>query len=112
MSELKRNPVIIPDKEETRRGCPKCGGMDFGGRKVQGAVYFTCRTEGCFHTWAGGQAQEPIDQRKPQAAENPLDQPAISFSKRDTGEIIEERRPVNLTQGFRMGVPMGDDNDV
>ncbi len=98
-----RNPVIIPEKVDTKRTCPKCFGTNFGGRKVQGTITFTCRD--CKNEWAGGLPQEPLDPRQPRPPEDPT-YPSIIQHKNSGGTIIEERRPISLTQEFRKGAPI------
>lgn len=112
MDEIKRNPTIIPEIAPVKRGCPKCGGNDYGGRNIQGAVLFTCRNPECRNTWGGGLAQELVDPTKPRPPENPL-QPGVSFSKNSKGEVVEDRRAVSTTQEYRKGAPApSGDEDV
>lgn len=107
-----RNPVIIPVEEPKRRGCPKCSGQNFSGRKVQGVITFTCRD--CKQEWTGGLPQEPLDPRLPHPPQNPIP-PPVQFTKNDKGMVEEERRAVSLTQEFRKGAPIpspGEEEDV
>lgn len=104
MSDPDRNPLIVPKGEEPRRGCPKCRGMNFNGRKVQGVITFTCGD--CKNQWAGGLPQEPVDPNRPRPPENPNNIPSITFSKDKSGMPVEERRAVSLTQEFRKGAPI------
>jgi len=106
-----RNPVIIPKTEEKKRGCPKCGSMNFNGRRIQGVITYHCRD--CKAEFGGGLPQEPLDPRLPHPPANPVP-PALQFTKTDRGAIVEERRPVSLTTEFRKGalIPPPGEEDV
>jgi hypothetical protein len=97
-----RNPLFIPEKEPSKvRGCPKCGGDKWSGRKVQGVVLFTCP---CGQQWQGG-LQEAQDPRIPAPVDPYV--PPLRFDKNPrTGESEELRRRVDLTQEFRKGAPL------
>ena len=41
----------------------------------------------------------------PVAPINPADRPSVDFLKTRTGEMVEQRRRVDLTQSFRRGIP-------
>lgn len=112
MDEFKRNPTIIPAATVAKRGCPKCGGNDYGGRNIQGSILFTCRNPECLNKWAGGQAQVPVDETKPRPPEDPL-QTGVRFHKNSKDQVVETHRPVNTTQEFRKGAPApSGDEDV
>lgn len=100
-----RNPILIPTEAPKKRGCPKCGGQDFSGRRIGGAacIHFTCRD--CGNEWDGGLPHVPIDPLKPHPAENPNRQ-GISFAKNEKGMVVEEVRAVSLTSEFRKGAPI------
>lgn len=106
-----RNPVIIPKEEPRRRGCPKCGGMNFSGRKVYGVITSTCRD--CKAEWSGGLPQEPLDPRLPYPPEDPIP-PAVTFTRSPSGVVVEERRAVSTTTEFRKGalIPPPGEEDV
>lgn len=106
-----RNPVIIPTEKPVRRGCPKCGSVNFSGRKVQGVITSTCKD--CKNEWSGGLPQEPYDPRLPHPPEDPIP-PPVSFTKNDKGMVVEERRAVSTAQEFRKGalIPPGEEDDV
>lgn len=99
-----RNPLIIPVEESKKKGCPKCGGTDFNGRKVQGSITFTCSS--CKNQWAGGLPQEPQDPRLPTPPEDPASSPSLTFMKGRGDMPVEVRRGVSLTQEFRKGSPV------
>lgn len=111
MFDQNRNPVIIPDVVDDRRRCPKCKGTNFGGRKVQGAITFTCRD--CKNEWSGGLPREPLDPTIPRPPEKP-GQYSIILDKNRGGQTVEERRSISLVQGFRTGalIPDPGEDDV
>jgi hypothetical protein len=96
---------IIPSApaRETRHGCPRCQSTDFGGRNVQGCITFTCRS--CQNQWQGGLPKIQLDPRMPNPPENPNDIPPVTF-RMSRGVLVEDRRPVSLTQNFRKGAPI------
>lgn len=110
-----RNPFVIPEvKPGPRRGCPMCGGMDYGGNMVYGVVTFTCRL--CKNEWQGGIGVEPQDPRTPMPPQDPRGAPVVQFEKdskkSDKPQDYVARRP-DLTQDFRKGAPVpkpGDDD--
>lgn len=107
------NPTFLPDKESRRRSCPKCGCRDFGGRRIQGVATFTC--DKCKNVWTGGLPTFAPDPSAPVMPIDPRDRPTVSFepypSKGGGTVFKEERRPADLTQGFRKGSPIPKNED-
>lgn len=106
-----RNPLIIPTRKEPVQltGCPKCGARKFSGRNIQNVITWTCFA--CGNQWHGGLPQEPQDPRIPVAPINPADRPSVDFLKTRTGEMVEQRRRVDLTQSFRRGIPLPEEDE-
>jgi hypothetical protein len=115
MADFKENPLIIPTREPKARCCPKCGGEKYLGRKIQGMVFFRCQNSECKTEWGGGLPREPQDPTIPLPPMNPKDQPLVDFvrSKHDTARdgVREVRRGSPLTQPFRTGAPIPEDED-
>jgi hypothetical protein len=107
MTTHDRNPLIIPEATPAKRkGCPACGHNEFLGRRVGGVITWTCRSPTCGNKWQGGLPQEEMDPREPRPPEDPRSKPPVTFEKDSKGQMVEQRRPVNLTQEFRKGAPV------
>lgn len=109
-----RNPFIIPEsKPLPRRGCPKCGGVDYSGDMYSGVAKFKCRL--CGEQWMGGTGMQPADPTVPMPPQNPKDSPNVDFKKTkehgDKPVPYTLKRP-DLTTDFRKGapVPSGEDD--
>jgi hypothetical protein len=102
-----RNPLVIPtDKPSTRRGCPVCGKMEYGGQMIYGVLTNKCRA--CGNEWQGGIGQVPQDPRLPDPPMNPRDVPTLQFERTKTSDKPQDyvaRRP-DMTQAFRKGAPI------
>lgn len=97
-----RNPLFIPDRGPANRPrCPKCGGSDFAGRRIQGAFRFTCRIESCKHEWFGGLPQTYQDPLQPLPPESYV--PPLRFGKDTKGNDVEIRRRPDARTDFRKG---------
>lgn len=109
-----RNPVVFPTQVVKPRGCPKCGGVKFTGRMIQGVANMRCLDPDCKNEWQGGLSHEPEDPRKPVPPDpNPpyIDQMARTDKHGVIVETYEVRRPINQGQSFRSGskIPDGED---
>ena len=107
-----RNPVIIP--EGSRKGglrCQKCGSGDYTGRMIGGVANMQCKK--CGNKWQGGLPQLPQDPRQPIPPEPPKAGTVQFTAERNMqGEVVsvhEQRVRPDLTQPFRRGAPIPDD---
>ena len=102
-----RNPIIIPKEAPNRNGCPKCGGIKWFGRNIQGAVTFKCE---CGHVWYGGLPQLPQDPTIPFPPD--VNEP-IQFveNKKMEGGVEEIRKKLDLRTDFRKGAPIPEDGE-
>jgi hypothetical protein len=107
-----RNPLIIPEPETGRRGCPKCGRSNYNARRIEGAVTFSCKQPECGMVWYGGLPQMPQDPRVPTPPINPADLPRIDFVRDSKGGFQEVRRRPNPTPEFKKGAPIGPGEDI
>lgn len=106
MSDEDRNPLLFPDNPQSlrMRGCPKCHSQEYMGKNIQGVVTWSCSK--CKNQWHGGLPQEPQNPLSPVPPLNPADRPIVDFIRGPRGEVLEQRRPVNLTQDYRKGLPV------
>jgi len=103
-----RNPFVIPgEKPRPRRGCPVCGGMNFGGQMIYGTLHSKCRD--CGNEWQGGVGQEPQDPRIPSPPQDPKSAPNVEFMRtKESGERPVDfltRRP-DVLPDYRKGAPV------
>ena len=103
-----RNPVIITDRPSTEPKCPKCGHTDFGGRRIQGTVVFTCLNAECRNQWSGGFGMSPAtpDPRVPTAPDVYTPPLTVVVDPRTNVVVGELRKRVDLTPDFRKGAPI------
>ena len=106
MSE--RNPIVIPKANTGRRACAKCGGFDWYGRNIQGAVTFKCK---CGYEWYGGLPQVAQDPNIPMPAESY--EPTVKFVENTMveGGVEEIRRRPDMRADFRKGAPIPNDGE-
>lgn len=109
---IKRNPLIIPEPEVVKKGCPKCKSEKFSGRNIQGAYTFTCLNDSCRTQWQGGYYTPPVDPKKPIMPINPKDKPSVVFDYDPRQkDAIEINYPVDLTQEFRKGALVVEEDE-
>lgn len=103
-----RNPIVIPKADSGRRGCPKCGGSDWFGRNIQGAVTFKCK---CGFVWYGGLPQVAQDPSIPMPADSY--EPTVKFveNSKTEGGVEEIRRRPDLRVDFRKGAPIPNEDE-
>lgn len=107
-----RNPVIVPERRDTSISCPKCGGTDFEGRRIQGTITRRCKNPECKNEWAGGYGMNPAmpDPRVPVAPE--IYQPPLRINiNHKTGQTEEIRKRVDLTPDYRKGLPVPQEGE-
>lgn len=109
-----RNPLIIPEpgKSEAAR-CPKCQGPNYDVTDIHGVFHMKCKS--CGQEWQGGLPQLPRNPRLPYPPEPPRAGSIEFVAKRSpTGEVIgvdEIRQRVDLTQEFRKGAPIDEEEE-
>lgn len=109
---VNRNKWVLPAPERRDRVCPACKSDSFSGRNIQGDILFTCLNESCKNQWSGGFKQPPEDPRIPKLPVNPKDKPRVMFDYDPIKkEPIEIDYPVDLTQDFRKGAMIPDEDD-
>lgn len=110
---ITRNPQIIFEPEPTKPlCCPSCKEANYTGRKIGGIIHFTCLNESCRNQWQGGLPRVPEDPRVPKPPINPKDKPRVMFDYDPLQKKeVEIRYPVDLTQEFRKGTLIGEDED-
>ena len=86
----------------------KCGGMDWAGRNIQGAVTFTCK---CGYQWYGGLPQVAEDTTVPHPPE--AYDPTVKFveNQKVEGGVEEIRRKPDQRADFRKGAPIPEDEE-
>lgn len=103
MSE--RNPTFIPGKLQSGpSGCPKCGSMEWMGRRIGGAsVIKTCSS--CRNSWGGGLDQYPEDPKTPRPPE--ILGPGVHLARGEQkGTVIEILVPESKLPDFKRGTPI------
>lgn len=109
---INRNKWVLPAPEPKERVCPVCKSDIFSGRNMQGAIVFTCSNESCKNQWYGGFNQLLEDPKIPKMPINPKDKPRVMFDYDPLKkEPIEINYPVDLTQDFRKGALIPDEDD-
>lgn len=109
-----RNPVIIPNApRKSGLCCTECGSKDYTGRLIGGVANMQCKA--CGHKWYGGLPQEQQDPRQPLPPEPPKPGTVTFTAERNKdGEVVqvhEHRRRPDLTQDFRKGAPIIEDEE-
>jgi hypothetical protein len=112
---VERNPIIIPEPSKSRGiQCPRCTSPNYTARNAHGVAELKCNM--CGQKWQGGLPQLPQDPREPRPPEPPKPG-GITFtaSRNRDGDVVdvqEIRQKVDLTQEFRKGAPIEDDEEI
>jgi hypothetical protein len=106
--DVKRNPVILPERREAPRGthCPHCNSTEYTGRNLGGVVAMKCKK--CGKDWQGGVPATPQDPREPIPYEKPGPLTFVGERNKD-GDVVkihEIRQRADPTQTFRRGAPI------